>query len=591
MADDEGSPATGSKVVPLSEVEEARKSRSRRPRAADVPIEPRGEPTSAAPIALGYDRGTYYYLSPGGGQIIAVTADQHTKLKLMSLAASETYWECTPFFNPRLGMQWDKAAEWLMRCCEQVGIYDPNRVRGRGAWWDKNRAVLHLGHSLIVDGESVEIGDFETKFVYERALPLNVNIGKPLDTKEARRFIDLCDLVSFETSDMSLLFAGWCVIAAVCGALQWRTHLWMVGAAGTGKSWLVDNILRVMLGGIALSVQSKTTEAGVRRGLWSDARPVIFDEAETETQFDRQRMQQVLDLARQSSQEDGAPILKGNRKGGVDMFNVRSCFFFSSINLGMSAAADESRTVLLTLIGAGEGEDPEARAAKFDHLQRTATTLLTDEYVAGFIARTISLMGVIRINAEHFARAASEVFGSRRQGDTLGALLAGVHSLYSHRPLTLDEARAFVREKVWVKSAVERSETMPEHERAINRLIEQVVRISVDHATVERSIGELIEAEWLSRDDSNIINAQAGDNLLRLGIMRQGPYIYLARNHSKINSIYKETAWSNSWSKTLANIPGAEIVKGAPTRFGSFVKRALKIPLKAVFPDADEYFR
>ena len=54
----------------------------------------------------------------------------------------------------------------------------------------------------------------------------------------------------------------------------------LVGAAGTGKSWMLDNIVKRVMGNIALSVSSKSTEAGIRDNLGGDIRPVVFDEAE-----------------------------------------------------------------------------------------------------------------------------------------------------------------------------------------------------------------------------------------------------------------------------------------------------------------------
>lgn len=587
MADGDPAPT----VVPLEEVEQQRKQRRKAQSPEEVPPHPQLEPTAPPPIPLGYDRNMFFYMSANGRQVHGISADQHTKLKLMALASVDEYWERSKFFHPKLGMQWDKAAEWMMRCCESIGIYDPNLVRGRGAWMDGDHAVLHLGNKLLVDGDQVEIADFKTKHIYEHALPLTLTVGRPIDTAEAKKFVELCDLIAWESADMALLFAGWIVIAPICGALRWRPHFWLIGEAGSGKSWVTDNIVRQMLGGIALAVQSKTTEAGVRRSLRSDARPVIFDEAEGEKKDDRERMQTVLDLARQASQEDGAPIVKGNRTGGVDMFSIRSMFYFSSINIGLSQNADESRTITTSLVGRQPGDDPKERAERFAHLTKTALELLTPEYIAGFVARTLSLAPVIRNNAEFFARAAGEVFGSRRQGDTLGAVLAGVHSLYSHRPLTLDEAREFIQKKVWIRSAVARQETTPEYERCLNHLLEQVVRVTLQHGSQDRSISELIEAEWLSKDVVDEINLCAGDNLLRLGIQRVGPEVMLARGHTRLQQIYRDTAWANSWPATLGSIPGAEFVRGGrPIRFGSQVKRAVKIPMEAIFPDSHGMF-
>src|SRR3546814_8012987 len=76
--------------------------------------------------------------------------------------------------------------------------------------------------------------------------------------------------------------AGWIAIAVICGALNWRPHVWLTGSSGSGKSWLLDNVIRPLIGAIAVYCQSNSTEAGIRQTLATDARPVLFDEAESE---------------------------------------------------------------------------------------------------------------------------------------------------------------------------------------------------------------------------------------------------------------------------------------------------------------------
>ena len=157
-----------------------------------------------------------------------------------------------------------------------------------------------------------------------------VDLGKPLSTTEANKLRTLCAAAPWEEPDhMGQLLAGWRVIAPVCGAMPWRPHLWLAGEAGSGKTWVVDNIIKPLIGQVALPVQSKTTEAGIRQTLRCNALPVIFDEAETQNEDDRKRMQLVLDLARQASSEDGAAIVKGSSAGKASMYRVRSCFLFS----------------------------------------------------------------------------------------------------------------------------------------------------------------------------------------------------------------------------------------------------------------------
>src|SRR3546814_3722369 len=94
----------------------------------------------------------------------------------------------------------------------------------------------------------------------------------------SRRRHTRCALVTGVQTCALPIFA----IAVICGALNWRPHVWLTGSSGSGKSWLLDNVIRPLIGAIAVYCQSNSTEAGIRQTLATDARPVLFDEAESE---------------------------------------------------------------------------------------------------------------------------------------------------------------------------------------------------------------------------------------------------------------------------------------------------------------------
>ena len=59
----------------------------------------------------------------------------------------------------------------------------------------------------------------------------------------------------------------------------------------------MDNIIKRLVGEVGIVVQGKTTEAGVRGLLQSDARPVLFDESDVDSYSDKERIQSILALA------------------------------------------------------------------------------------------------------------------------------------------------------------------------------------------------------------------------------------------------------------------------------------------------------
>lgn len=360
----------------------------------------------------------------------------------------------------------------------------------------------------------------------------------------------------------------------------------------------LDNICRPVIGAIALRVQSKSTEAGVRQRLGSDGRPVVFDEAETQNDRDRERVQLILDLARQASSEDGAPIAKGSVSGRAQMFHIRSSFLFSSINLPLSQQADESRTIVFSLRNrAGLSEEGALDAAeRFATLERLAAETITPAWCGALLARTLALLPAIRANTDVFARAWAERFGSRRQGDTLGAALAGFYSLFSTRVLTIDDARRFLTERGWVAKAASQTETVSDQVRALEHLLEQAIRVQPGVGPAfDRPIASLIAAVATAPldlhrepDDTHEVDGvhpkTAIQHLGFVGIRvdREAGMVWLARKHSRASALFAGTPWAGSWETMAERIDGAVKVSSKPIRFGQMVKRAVGVPLEVI---------
>ena len=523
------------------------------------------EPVVEGIIPLGHDRGIYYYLSRASRQIVALPAGLHTSKSLLGLASAAHYWQRSRFVNQKGAVQWDDAADWLMTECRDVGIFDPSRLRGRGAWMDKGRSVLHTGNSLIVDGASSPLMLPGSSFIYEAARPLSTVMASPLDTKAANQLVTICQSLRWERGISGTLLAGFIALAPICGGLAWRASIWITGGAGSGKSWVNENLIRPALGGTALQVTSKTSEAGIRQALMSDARPVLFDEAEREDASSAARMQGVLDLVRQSASEGGSAIIKGSQsQTGAKHYVIRSMFGFSSINVGIDHQADESRISVLGLRTPTHQTADDAVA--FARLQALALSTITPEFSAGLLARSVRLLPVIRHNAEIFAQAVALHLGSRRMGDQIGTLLAGAYSLHSVKEISLEDAQAYVAKQAW--GADSEQDTERDENRLLTVLTQSRVKFAKPNSSaIDITVGRLIEAAW-GREQQ--ISCDAAEMELRsIGIRTDGAdAIYVSTNHPALKRVLQGTPWSSGWSRALGRLPGAMPSKSG-IRFGS----------------------
>ena len=514
--------------------------------------------------------------------VISLSPSAMSKNNLLELAPLN-WWEQN-FPGNRKGINTDGAADWLIHNSLQKGVFSDRYLRGRGAWIDKNNVVIHTGENLIVNGTNIDMRDFSSRFIYEFSEPLGFNIHDPLGTKESSKLIDILELLNWDREINSYLLAGWCIVAPICGALNWRPHIWLTGAAGTGKSWLFKNIVRKLMGETGLAVQGETSEAGLRQMLGHDALPVIFDEAEGEDRRAQERMQSVMALMRAASADDGGIMAKGTSSGTAKTYRIRSCFAFASIAVQLHQQSDRTR---VTVLGLKKATDAN-KDARWTELNRIYQETITDDFARRLQARTVGLLPTIIANARTFASAAAAELGEQRVGDQLGALLAGAYSLRSTKIIEFDDAITWIRTKDWQE---ERGLDRTRDEIALLQyLLDQTVKVESNTGAIERSISELCSFASTRETDIYLNSAQAHDKLKRIGIKVElkgiswGPEDQLVISNSSdwIKRVLKETPWSKNHNKILQRIEGAFSIDS--TRFGpGMMTRATSIPMAPIF--------
>lgn len=497
--------------------------------------------------------------------IFRLSASSMTKSNLMCLAPLN-WWEkhFAGFKNT------EAAANLLINTSYTVGIYSPKNVRGRGAWFDDGRVVIHAGDKLIVDGEETILGDLDTHYIYEIGESFNFSTQNPLTIDKAKKLLDITRLLNWERGINADLLAGWCVVASVCGALRWRPHIWLTGSAGTGKSWVFRNVVRRMLGETALDVQGATTEAGLRQTLGFDAIPVVFDEIDGNDKKSADRIQETLELARSASADDTGRIIKGSAAHSAKEFQIRSCFAFASIAIGVDKGSDRRRVTTLSL---SIPRDLVYKASRWHRLSELHSQIIDDDYVSSLQARTIGLLPVILQNASTFTMAVVSVLGGQALGDQLGPMLAGAYSLQSDDVISLEDAVKYVSEQDWNEET--QAEEMKDEVELLHNLLDWMVRVD---GWGERPIGELVNICVENKTPSiaeNLTPAVADARLRRSGVRVEGDFIYFSTKSSEIKSRLKDTRWSTNYGIILRRIEGAQ---GGKMRFIGGSDNCVKVP-------------
>jgi putative DNA primase/helicase len=548
---------------------------------------------------LGYSKsgngGTIYHYLPVGSQlVIQLSSSAHKDLGMMQLAPLD-YWENT--YPSRNGVSWRLAANSLMRLAEKKGIFEAHeRLRGRGAWLDNEKSVLHLGDRVVVDGKVYLPSEVDSRFIYEASGALDIQGVPALNNKDAHKLIDICMAVRWENPISARLLAGWCVIAPICGAMNWRPHIWITGSSGAGKTTVFKDIVSAMVGYIALKAVGKTTEAGIRNVLGCDARPVLFDEAEQEDEKSQIRIQEVLDLGRIASSDSGGRLYKGQMGGGFQSFEIRSCFCMSSVNTGLKHYADKSRMTVLVL-AKNDPRDEEEKAlaeAHYERLMHLISETMTPEYAAGMLARSLRNLATLRDNANTFTKAAATVLGTRRLGDQLGTMMAGAYLLHSENKISFEDAVEWLGNKDWSEHTAVLATS--DEEKLLQEIMGYEVKVSVGNGTpmLKRNLGDLVDAArkigYDFDDQERVPRDIAVQELRSFGIKatKENDGILISTTHPKLQKMLERTPWASNWRRPLLSLRGA-MASPKNVRYGRFhCTPAVFIPIKDEEPDGEK---
>lgn len=533
---------------------------------------------------LGWDRLTAYYLPDGSEQIIDLTAAAHTKNNLIALAPL-SYWE-RQFPSSKKGsdgVDWTMAINALIQRSQRKGIYDPELVRGRGAWWEDGRWAVHLGDRVIIDGKSYPLRDAPTRYVYEKSTSMEIQFENPLSASEGVKLVQLCERLRWVKPISGKLLAGWIFLAPICGAIDWRPHIWLTGGSGSGKSTVMRHFIGRCLKGICLQVEGDTSEAGIRQALVYDARPVVFDEFESERKKAAERVEDVLAMVTRASSESDAKLLKGSGDGKATGYRTRAMFAFSSIAVNLKQFAASTRVTVLDLYSEPESEQS---LAAYNSMMDDLFATLTPEYIQRLQARAVHMIPTIRQNAQTFAEAAAIALKSRRMGDQIGTLLAGVYALHSSKPISREDAVAWINRQNW-DDVAEVTEGRDEV-RCLAHILSCQIRVETSTGNFTRTIGELIQRATgyggSESMDYSFSAENASATLARHGIRIDGGHdratVSFANSHRELQRILAGTPWEGSYSRTLLRIEGSS--KRDTAAYAAARKRGVQLPVGAV---------
>lgn len=525
---------------------------------------------------LGYDQSDYYLFHHKKQQVMCIRKGDITDVGLVELQ-EPMFWEYN-FANSTGGFDKKAIANWIFSTAHARGIYDPTRIRGRGAWMDKGRLVFHYGNHLSVDGEFTPINGMASGYVYPlgRSMP---KIGNAMSDEEGQWLASVAKKVRWTRDASALLLCGWAMLAPICGALSWRPHIWLLGAAGSGKSTVQSKFLGALLRDVALYAQGDSTEPGIRQNLKADALPVLIDEIESNNENDKRRTESIIGMVRKTSSESHAKTYKGSASGDSMSFQIRSMFCLASINANLPTKADIDRLTRLTI--RPPDEDRETAKVQWSDLEGNLNKIDEDEEISSrLMSRAISMLPIIYHNVAVFRKFCAGAFSSQRDGDQFGTLLAGYYSLTNSTKACEYDVREMI-------AGFDFGEHVEDHDQDdATKALETILSSKIRLGGSEFSVFELIR-ESVVGFGIGIIDSTAADQALkRHGIRVESSVneLWFGTNTSTLKELVANKPFVTDLRGQLLRVTGASRVE-QPKKFNGMQSRCVAIPLMPILKE------
>ncbi len=475
-------------------------------------------------------------------------------------------------FNPAV------AADWLMSACAARPLFDPDtQIRHFGTWrGDGGAPVAHVGEEIhhpggIVDPAGVILDGAIYPARHSRTAPAPPDRRVDFDDLRAVRG-EIAGMWNWQRETDADVVMGW-IGQAVLGAFpDWRSHMWITGRRGSGKSTLV-RILSSLLGGMSAGVKKGSSEAAVRQNTNRMALARLIDEAESEGEASQ--VEKIIALFRLMSDADGAQVERGTADHAGIQFRLYGAGLLASIIPGLMTPADRSRFVMLKMLKRKPDADPTAAALRRADFEGWA------EDLGPAIWRRMLDLAPARWDPAFrtYSAMVQGLGGEARAGDTIGAILAG-WDLMLHDGPPDDERLARAREiALPLLDDVAAAEEEGEGERCL-RTVFNFMLAKDTGGTIP--IAELIERMQDSPDILEPDQRLLGRLGLRLmpGNMGQRDLFVIGAQHSILDRALAGTNWRGGGHRSALLMLDGVTPAPSPTRVAGRKVRGLLVPAR-----------
>lgn len=520
---------------------------------------------------LGFDKEKLFFLPAGKLQVIELNANTLGKGQLRSLADMDKWREVFPKDSLIDPVNWDSAANWVIRECEKKKVYDQANIRGNGIWLDKMETVVHMGDHLLVGGQRIELNQYDSKYVYAQR-PRKLSAPKvQIDEHDKELLVRIVNRFNWAEKSSATMLLSFILAAPLAGRLHWRPSVWINGPKGAGKSTILEWFVKPCLAGLHIGVEGETTEAGIRQTIGCDALPVLFDEPEGDTLKACEALQKIIRLIRSSASGSTSMITKGSASGAAVHYQAQCMFLLASINVVTLSPQDKDRISILELEHGRGPKDWKSTEALLHSIPEDMSMKLID-----FIIREHEwILNVIKV----FCDFVSKKTGSQRIGDQYGILSIGEYILMNE-PGKIPEDKEIAKHidnKLWGSIQTNNKDT---NETDFVSYLANILLQIEDGDTGRRKELSLRECFDIANDTAPFVFESMKKNVIaaigRRGILVKDGKVSFVRNSHNLLKLFLDKPQFSNYVAILKRLPGAEDRR---IRLGGSQFYAVSVPL------------
>lgn len=479
-------------------------------------------------LFLGCDDKSYYVLPKTQNIPIRIgRGDNNLKNWIKEIAPA--YWWFDEFQKTNIDgdVSFDigSAIAWFREKSQEKGIFNDERIMGLGAHLDGKSIVFNCGNHLFIDNKKIEYENYKGKNIYIRSKVEIELAGNPWTISEGVNLIKQIKTFNFERPIDYMVIAGYIALAPFASMLTYRPHIWITAKQGTGKSTLLINIIRPLLGeNQIMNLEGIVSEAYIRQTAGRDCRIPTIDEFDTHNAYEKSELQRILRFAR--SCYGGSESGKGTPDHRPIKFLTKMMFCFASVNVQISDDATRNRIVICNM------------------KQKTDSMLMQAiENPDGLRLRILSRLKDLNENIKKAKALIMQAGHDNRTGDTYSPFLAGFWMIISDKLFLEDNEKVceFIKKSI---SNIKEYELGGDEDRLLERIFQERIRIKPDY--------ELTVAEILTMHEENslgdFVRLTYDDVIRRYGIRRcrtnKNLILAIDLNHPAIKNILKDTPFS-----------------------------------------------